>query len=75
MEIGILDEIIQKLERSNLNQKQTIENLLSNNEISTAERLQLNEIREKNKEIEEALKNKDLNKLQKLMENVNSIIK
>ena len=75
MEKGILDEIIQKLERSNLNQKQTIENLLSNNEISTAERLQLNEIREKNKEIEEALKNKDLNKLQKLMENVNSIIK
>jgi len=75
METGLFKEILDKLERSNESQKNTIESLLKNEEISSSERIQLNEIKLKNEEINKALKDKDLNKLQKLMEDVNTIIK
>jgi len=72
METGLFKDILTKLERSNQNQKNTIEKLLQNEEISSNEKIQLNEIRLKNEEINKALKNKDLNKLQKLMEDAST---
>jgi len=75
METGLFNDILQKLERSNENQKNTIQNLMSNENLSDIERSKLNDIKNKNEEVQKALKDKDFNKLQKLMENVNSIIK
>ena len=75
METGLFNDILQKFERSNENQKNTIQNLMSNENLSDIERSKLNDIKNKNEEVQKALKDKDFNKLQKLMENVNSIIK
>ena len=71
METGLFNDILQKLERSNENQKNTIQNLMSNENLSDIERSKLNDIKNKNEEVQKALKDKDFNKLQKLMENVN----